>query len=121
MAVIPNGHSVLTAGVVLGAVLLALVPVPPALVERWYSSLAYPAIQRALTPLSNRVPFALFDGLIALSVAWLLLATWRDWGRRPRVSWWRRSLRVAWRASSVVALLYLGFLLAWGQIGRAHV
>src|SRR4030095_2955277 len=51
------------AGTVLGAIVCALAPFSPAFVERWYSTGLYPRIQHVLTPLTNLIPFALFDVL----------------------------------------------------------
>jgi hypothetical protein len=89
-----------------------LLPVPPAMVERWYSGSIYPQLQRVMTTMSNSVPFALFDALIILGpilwLAWLV----RDLRRlRP----WPRALgRWALRTAAAVATLYLVFLGAWG-------
>ena len=49
----------------------ALVPLPAAAVERLYSNAAFPSLQRGLTWLSNLVPFALFDVLLLVAVAWV--------------------------------------------------
>src|SRR5687768_16012864 len=51
------------AGVVLVAVVCALAPLSPSLVERWYSTGMYPRVQHVVTPISNLIPFALFDVL----------------------------------------------------------
>src|SRR5688572_22577361 len=48
-------------GLVAMAVLAGLAPIDPGTVERRFSTAIYPAIQRALTPVSNVTPFALFD------------------------------------------------------------
>jgi len=59
----------------------AWIPTPAALVERFYSLGAYAAVQRPLTALSNKVPFALLDLLILIVLgAWALLAL-RDFTR----------------------------------------
>ena len=47
--------------VVVLAIVAAIVPVSPRIVEDHYSRGLYPAIQTTLTPLSNAVPIALFD------------------------------------------------------------
>src|SRR5437763_12418979 len=57
------------------AALAALVPVPPDLIEDLYSTTAYATAQPVVTAVSNRVPFALLDGLLVIVVvAWLALA-----------------------------------------------
>lgn len=101
-------------GLVAAAVILAVVPLPATLVERWFSTGLYPRIQHLLTPLSNRLPFALFDLLVAAAVAAVLVSLVRA-GIRARA---RRSLgplaaslgRLAvWAAGA-----YLVFLVVWG-------
>ena len=52
---------VLRLAVIALAAAVALVPMPSAAVEHWYSGRIYPAIQSVVTPLSNRVGFALLD------------------------------------------------------------
>src|SRR5262249_46521415 len=93
------------------AVPAAVVPVPAGLVERWYSSLAYPAIQRVVTPLSNAVPFALFDALCLAALCGFAVAAYR---RIRRFGWRRGSLRLAWLAVVSAAAIYLAFLATWG-------
>jgi hypothetical protein len=104
----------LEAVVVAVAALAAAVPIPPALVERWYSTRVYPVVQHALTPLSNLLPFAWLDILIVAGVATLVLALMRS----GRAAW--RARRPALFLASVghvvasAAALYLAFLLLWG-------
>ncbi len=89
-------------------------PIPAALVEVRYSEGVYPAIQQALTPLSNRVPFALFDLLLLAGAACLALL-WagrsRRWQPGKRL---RASLLLAMDALVISAVLYLVFLALWG-------
>ena len=49
------------AAVVATALAGALVPLPPTLVERLYSTRVYSALQPLITSASNRVPIALLD------------------------------------------------------------
>jgi hypothetical protein len=99
------------AGVVVAAVAAALLPIPPAAVERWYSSWAYPAIQRFVTPLSNLAPIALFDVLCCWAVVTMVLLIYR----RVRSEGWRRGLRRAAASMAVgAAIAYLAFLAMWG-------
>ena len=51
------------AGTIVAAVVCALAPLSPSLVERWYSTGVYPRVQHVVTPISNLIPFALFDVL----------------------------------------------------------
>src|SRR6266545_1192554 len=58
-------------GAALGA---AFVRLPPALVERVYSTHLYAGVQPLLTSLSNLMPFALFDLLsVTVAVLWIWL------------------------------------------------
>jgi hypothetical protein len=92
----------------------ALVPMPAAIVERLYSEMLYPQVQRGLTGLSNLVPFALIDGLLIAGVAWLAWQIARA-SARWRLDGWRRvTFRLLVRVAAVVATLYLVFLATWG-------
>jgi hypothetical protein len=96
----------------LGAAMTAAAPLPPAWVERVYSASVYRVLQRLLTPLSNLVPFALFDGLIiAVLAAWIGVAAADVVRRCP----WRRLVaRLLLRTAVTAAALYLAFLVIWG-------
>jgi len=91
----------------------AVAPIPPAAVERVYSTGAYPVFQRVLTPISNGAPFALIDLLIVAAAAWLIyfaLAVRRLFRRGEKA---RVQRIVAW-AVLPAAALYLAFLALWG-------
>jgi hypothetical protein len=64
----------LKTAVVAAAAIAALAPLPAHVVERWYSLPLFPHLQRVVTPLSNVVPFALFDVLV---IAGIGLIVWR--------------------------------------------
>ena len=89
----------------------ALIPIPPWLVERWYSLGIYPILQHALTSATNLVPFALFDVLwVAVAVACAAVPY-----RCIRTGGWRvGGLRLAVLAARAVAVVYLAFLATWG-------
>src|SRR5436190_18051182 len=98
-------------GAVIVAIAAALAPIPPLVVERWYSSLTYPLLQRGVTRLSNLVPFALFDALCAWAVAATAVLVYR----RVRDLGWRRGAASAAAVLGVGgAIVYLTFLLMWG-------
>ena len=97
------------AALVLGALAAALVPLPRAFIERWYSTFLYVHAQHVITRVSNVVPFALFDALIvAVLAAWFLLAI--AGFRHGRLS----LVRLVMRTATWTAILYLAFLLVWG-------
>ncbi|MCU1383877.1 MAG: hypothetical protein JWL71_2574, partial [Acidobacteria bacterium] len=90
----------------------AVLPLPTATVQRWYSERVYGMVQPLLTSLSNRAPFALFDVLMGVvAAAWLLNAARDLWapGRRGR-----GTLRIGIRTIVWAAALYLVFLALWG-------
>lgn len=99
------------AAVVLAALAAALLPIPAAAVERWYSSGLYPALQRVVTPISNLAPIALFDVLCVCGVIAAALLVYR----RVSTQGWRGGLRqVATTVIVGAAVAYLAFLAMWG-------
>ena len=95
------------------AVAAALLPIPPAFIERWYSTLVYPSIQALTTSASNRAPFALFDTLIAATTLCWLIALGIDI-RRQGDDWGRIASRLLLRVVVWVSAFYLVFLAVWG-------
>ena len=96
---------------VLAALLAAFVPLPPDLVERWYSRGIYPVLQHVLTPASSLIPIALLDLSVAGGlVAWLVFVVrrWRARGRTAGLAAAGRSLVIA------ASVLYLVFFAFWG-------
>ena len=99
------------AAVIVAAIAAALVPLPPALVERVYSKGVYPWLQRALTAASNLASFALLDALILVTAAAWLVAILRDTRARP----WRHVMgRMLLRTVCLAAAFYMAFLVFWG-------
>ncbi|MGB7218042.1 MAG: DUF3810 family protein [Vicinamibacterales bacterium] len=95
------------------AVCAALVPIPSSVLERFYSAGVYRLTQPALTSVSNLVPFALFDVLVAgVVVGWVVLAV-RD-ARRSKRRWLQTIGRIGMRTVVWSAALYVVFLLTWG-------
>lgn len=98
-------------GVILAAVLVAVLPLPSRLVEAWYSRGIYPGLQAAVTSVSNAVPFALLDLSVFVLVAVLAFGFWR----RVQAAGMLRAL-----TSGVVTLLtltavvFLLFFALWG-------
>jgi hypothetical protein len=97
--------------VLLLAFAAAVAPFPPSLIEARYSRGAFPAIQAAITPITNLVPFALLD--LAVVVALTLFALWLY--RSSRRSGVLRSLLFAIvPLVTIAAAAYLMFLVMWG-------
>ena len=96
------------------AVVLALAPTRPQSIEGWYSTAAYPRLERALTPLSNGLPFALLDLLLVLVVVVVVTSV----GSAARVAWRTRAFgrlgRTLGHVAAGAALIYVLFLLLWG-------
>jgi hypothetical protein len=98
------------AAIVVAAGIAALVPLPPAAVERLYSTSSYLVWQHAATGLSNRVGVAVFDLLLAgVTGAWLVLAAIDV---RRRGIW--AIARIVRRTAVWGAAIYLVFLASWG-------
>jgi hypothetical protein len=97
--------------VIAAAILVAVIPVPAAIVERFYATGVYGLFQPAVTFASNAAPFAWLDVLLLAVVGALLLLTARDTlsrGWRPAAGLMLLRL-VVWTAA-----LYLVFVGAWG-------
>ena len=96
------------------ALVAALAPVAPETIERWFSTGAYPVIQRQLTPLSNALPFAWLDlfALGALVLVVIILARAVKTVRRTRRA--APLLRAVVALTTAAAAVYLVFLLLWG-------
>jgi hypothetical protein len=96
------------------ALLGAIAPLDPETIERRFSTGVYPAIQQAMTPVSNLVPFALFDVLTVGGVVALIAVLVRGVRRARR----ERRLGPLWRALAAIAtggaVVYLLFLVMWG-------
>jgi hypothetical protein len=100
--------------VIAAAAGLAVAPLDAAWVERWYSTGVYLTWQPRATFVSNGVPFAVFDLIlasVAAMAAWVLVAAIRGFHRGER---WRAVGRAGVRVLTLGALLYLWFLGAWG-------
>jgi hypothetical protein len=102
------------ASLIVLALLGALLPVPRAVVERFYSVPVYPYIQRVLTSGSNLVSFAWLDALLVVVLAWLAIGLARDLRQRRRHGWRGLLLRGLRRPLGAAVALYLAFLAVWG-------
>jgi hypothetical protein len=98
-------------GVVALAMAAAILPIPEAIVERWYSNGIYARFQPALTTISNLAPVALFDVIAVVA----LMATIVMIRRRVVSAGWRRGgLTAATTLVTAAAVIYLMFLATWG-------
>jgi hypothetical protein len=102
------------AALITAAVALALAPLPPPAVERFYSNGVFPPLQRSLTWLSNLAPFALFDLLLAGLLVWWIASLGRDIIRFRQRRVRDAALRAIVRTVTVAAVVYLVFLITWG-------
>ena len=104
----------LQAAVILLAAGVFALPLSPSLVERYYATGFYPALQSNLTSWSNTSAISLFDVLAGSSVV-TMLVVWARWLRR---AWRTRSaqpvLRGLLTTIVVASVLYLWFAVAWG-------
>ena len=96
------------------ALLGALVPLDGGTIERRFSTTLYPAIQQAVTPVSNLVPFAIFDLLTVGGVVALVLVLIRGVRRARRERRLRPLLTALGRIATAGAAVYLLFLVFWG-------
>ena len=100
------------AALVAMAVGAGFMPIPPAVVERLYSTRMYLALQSLLTSGSNRAPIAVLDLLIVgVGLVWIGLSL-RD--VRRATTWFLAALRVLARTIVWAAACYLIFLATWG-------
>ncbi|MDA1183957.1 MAG: DUF3810 family protein [Acidobacteria bacterium] len=96
------------------AVAAGLAPVSPTLVERWFSTGLYPAIQRHLTPISNALSFAVLDLLMVVGCVAVFAVVVRVGflaRRTPRI--WP-IVRLLGNLAFLAAVVYLAFLVLWG-------
>jgi hypothetical protein len=102
------------AAVVLLALVTAFMPIGGDTVERHYSTSIYPKIQSIVTPLSNIVPFAVFDVLTVGAVAMLIVTVAVAVARARVLRTWQPIGALLASMATTAAVLYLMFLLVWG-------
>ncbi len=100
--------------IVLAAIAAAFAPPGAVSVERWYAKWLYPILQSNLTELSNRSPIALFDVAVGAFVL-IAIGIW-IWSIRlaRRKQRWRSLGRGLAATLTLLAVIYLWFLAAWG-------
>lgn len=100
--------------VIVLAVGAGLGPIDSHLVERWYSTSTYPVIQNLITPVSNLVPFALLDLMVAAALAAVVVVVVRSVLLSSRKRTFKPILLTCARLVTATALIYLLFLAIWG-------
>lgn len=101
-------------GTVLVALVCALAPLSPSLVERWYSTGVYPRVQHLVTPVSNLIPFALFDVLTIGAAGLVIGALVRGLRRARQARRWSIAFTALGHIIVGAAVTYLVFLAIWG-------
>jgi hypothetical protein len=105
---------VLQGGVVIIALACAIVPFDPVLIEQWFSTGVYPALQASVTPASNLLPFAVFDILTLGVGAWALTTLVNGIRGVRRTGRWSVLGNALGRLVTTGAVVYLLFLCVWG-------
>jgi hypothetical protein len=96
------------------AIALALIPMRAGWIEGWYSTSAYPRVERLFTPLSNRVPFALLDPLLIVTVILVFWAVFAGARSALRARSLRPAGTILLRLATAAAAVYVLFLALWG-------
>jgi hypothetical protein len=102
----------LTAAVVAVAAFLA--PVPPWAVEEVYARRVYPALQNVVTALSNLIPIAVIDVLVAIAVILILYRLVRLAGVWRRAGAWLAVREAGQRLIRAVSAVAIAFMFLWG-------
>src|SRR5262245_19351014 len=101
--------------VVAAAIAVAVLPLPASVVEQWYSRLLYPRLQAGATSVSNLVPVAMLDVLIAAVTVWVVARFVTQVVKgRARTGLARALFGFGVWAATLCATLYLVFVVMWG-------
>jgi hypothetical protein len=96
------------------AATVAIAPLPAQIVERYYADRFYPALQSRLTSWSNETGVALFDFILLVLVAAVVLILWsavKGARRKRAISILGRGILTA---ATLLAATFLWFEAAWG-------
>lgn len=110
----PSRRAAVQLAIIALALFVVVWPPGAASVEPWYADWLYPIIQANVTSLSNRVPIALFNiTIVVLSLTAIAIWTWSI-----RLARRKQAIRSLWRGFmatlTLLAVVYLWFLAAWG-------
>jgi hypothetical protein len=100
--------------IVSGAIALAVAPLSPAFVERYYAGWFYPRLQASLTSWSNTTAFSLFDVLAGVVGLAFVIASARAIGRARRQRSFVPIALGVWQTVVAAAAIYVWFALTWG-------
>jgi len=100
--------------VIASAIACLLLPLSPSFIERWYSTGFYPALQRLLTPITNLIPFAVFDLLTLAGVVLAVRAIVRAIRQARQLRRWQPLWTTTVNLATAAAATYLVFLVCWG-------
>ena len=106
--------NVIKGAVIAIAVACLLLPLSPSFIERWYSTGFYPVLQRLLTPISNLIPFALFDLLTLAAAVLAVRAIVRAIRQARQLRRWQPLWTTTVNLATAAAAIYLVFLVCWG-------
>ncbi len=98
---------------ILAALLLKFVPFPAVWIERYYSNVAYPPIDRAVRALTGPIPFTLGDLMFFAALAALVAWYVRTLRRARRGAKLAHAGGLALRTLALLALLYVWFDVSW--------
>jgi len=100
--------------ILISAVAAALIPASSRTIERLYSTGIYPKIQGVVTPITNLVPFAVFDVLTALAVVGVVGLVFGGVSRAIRERRFQPLGTMVLSLATAAAAAYLVFLALWG-------
>ena len=100
--------------IIVCAVAAALVPIDGESIERGYSTWLYPLIQSTVTPVSNFVPFALFDVLTVVLIVFFIVNAAVAAARARTLRSVRPLGTFVLSVATCAAFIYLVFLAVWG-------
>lgn len=105
---------VIELAIIASAAVSVFAPLPPSLIDRYYSAGLYPHLQSSLTPVTNLLPFSLLDALAVgllggLVACWIFRLKRAESGRRGRAVG-----AMLLRTGAVIAGLVVAFQILWG-------